>query len=157
MILYLAGNAAVSDPGGIRSGRTMDLGPGLYLATDMERAALLAALFCRRRGGEPVVSVFEVDDGMFGRHPSLVFRAPDVDWLRFVVANRSGRGVGGYGIVMGPAADDDAYAAIVLHEAGLLSEEEALARPGAMELSDWVVLSGDAVSELRFREAVALG
>lgn len=159
MLLYHGSNVMVEKPRLIVPNRTLDFGPGFYTTINRDQASSFAMKVCHRRGGRPVLNIYEVEDDILDRYESLIFDGPDRAWLDFVTVNRGGCPVsGGHDIIRGPVANDDVYATISLYETGLLTEDEALSRLRIKVLYDQVVFTNDTVmAELRFREAINLG
>ena len=67
----------------------------------------------------------------------LHFSAPDIEWLRFVVKNRTGQYVpSDWDIISGPVANDQTAPVIDLFLDGMYSEQEAIKRLLPQKLKD---------------------
>ena len=88
----------------------------------------------------------------------LRFEVPDVDWLRFVVANRTGRPLGSdWDVVAGPVANDQTATTIELFLNGSYDEEEALRRLLPQKLKDqYAFKTEEALALLHFEENIPL-
>lgn len=85
------------------------------------------------------MSYFDVADDFFSAlgFKTIVFKATDEEWARFVEANR--RDVHfhhEYDIVYGTVANDQVYASFALYENGIIDFSELLNRLKARKLTD---------------------
>ena len=109
MILYHGSNTAVVHPRLMPSKRLLDFGSAFYLTSDLEQAKKWASRTANlRENGAPAVSVYDFDDRDLAGLRVLTFASPDRDWLRYVVANRTGEPTEPYDLVIGPVANDQA-------------------------------------------------
>jgi hypothetical protein len=118
----------------------LDFGTGFYTTTDKDQAVKFTNKFVKL-GKSRIVNIYEYDDaGAEGSLSILKFAKADAEWLRYVVANRSGAGGGDdFDVVIGPVADDRVYEVIENFELGDYSEDEAIRRFLTFRLTDQVV------------------
>ena len=63
----------------------------------------------------------------------IKFEKADENWLDFICANRSGRSLNNYDIVIGPVADDRVYRVVILFE------NEFLERTKNQTITIWII------------------
>ena len=140
MRLYHGGLSEVQTPRIMATDHIGDFGTGFYTTTDLEQARRFVTTKCdRSRKTQGVVSYFEVADDFLAApgFKTMVFKAADEAWARFVEANR--RDVHfhhEYDIVYGPVANDQVYASFALYENEIIDFSELLNRLKARELTD---------------------
>ena len=85
------------------------------------------------------------------------FQQADVDWLRFVSANRKNENVpNDYDLIIGPVANDKTMPVISLYFAGFYDEEETIKRLLPQKLRDQYVFRSElALQKLIFVKAVS--
>ncbi len=153
MLLYHGSNEEVSKPELRPLTRAVDFGRAFYLTTDREQAIKWAKTTTLRRAeGEPIVSIFEIEDRKFTELNRLVFTSPDSDWLRYISHNRNlGIDDSSADVVMGPVANDNTMPVLNLYFKGAYTEEEALRRLLPQKLRDQVAFKSErALSHLTF-------
>lgn len=158
MILYHGSNVPVENPKIIPNSRALDFGCGFYLTSDYEQAAKWAKLtVLRREFGSPTVSVYEFNDDSSDLSV-LKFDLADVNWLKYVVLNRSEKSnKDNYDIVSGPVANDNTMPVITLYLSGAYDETEALKRLLTQKLKDQYVFKTEkALSNLTLKEVISL-
>ena len=128
MLLYHGSNMVIEHPRLISPQRLLDFGSGFYLTSDLEQAKRWAKRTqTMRNTGTSVVSVFEFDEQMLTRLEVLSFNSPNLEWLRFVVSNRSGKPTNAqYDIVHGPVANDQTIRTINDFQNGYLTADIAI-------------------------------
>lgn len=156
MILYHGSNVVVEQPRLIEQNRFLDFGYGFYTTTNKEQAENFAQKVIVRRGGKPIVNVYELDEN--ARTDLLKikkFSAPDEEWLDFVFAHRTGTyGGNQYDLIIGAVANDDVYRTLQVYSTGLLTKEQALEALKIKKLFNQYVFTTDkALSFLKFIEA----
>lgn len=159
MILYHGSNIEVREPQLLKIQRELDFGKGFYTTSDLAQASNWAQRTAKRRGsGQPVVSVYEIDDTSFDSLRVLRFGRADVEWLRYVAANRKGIAApGDWDIVIGPVANDQTMPTITLFLDGFYDEEETIKRLLPQHLKDqYTFKTAKAIALLRCREVIAL-
>ncbi|MBO8463001.1 MAG: DUF3990 domain-containing protein [Firmicutes bacterium] len=154
MKLYHGSNVAVREPKLFPTARALDFGAGFYLTTSYEQAKKWAELMVkRRRTGVPTVSVYEVNEAELS---VLKFNAPNVEWLKFVSANRRNQHMEeNWDVVVGPVANDNTMPVINLYLKGSYDEEEALKRLLPQKLKDQYAFKTEkAISKLQLCEVI---
>ena len=88
-----------------------------------------------------MLSVYEFDLESAQRELSIIrFDEPNVEWLDFVCANRSGREIKeSYDVVFGPVADDKVYEVVQFYENGVYDKDDAIKRLKVEELFDQIL------------------
>ena len=125
MILYHGSNVVVEHPIVSKGKPSVDFGQAFYVTSDYEQAKRWANQVKRRRGtGTAYISEYEIDDAAFEKLKVLRFAEPNVEWLRFVAANRR-RSYSGeqYDVVVGPVADDGVVYQLNLYSQHLITLE----------------------------------
>ena len=115
MILYHGSNIVVETPQIVPQNRSLDFGKGFYTTENKTQAVSFAEKVHRRRkGGAPVVSIYEFDETVaFSVCNLLRFDYADEKWLDFVCANRNRSYQGeNYELIYGPVANDDVYSIV---------------------------------------------
>ncbi len=157
MIIYHGSTVAVEKPEIIRSDACLDFGFGFYTTTSYEQAERWARIKMRRLNAEQgCVSVYDFDFESAKKNVEILrFPTADIEWLRFVVANRRGEEKNKEAeMFIGPVADDNVYRSIRLFETGVLDAEETVKRLKTEVLQDqWAFRSEKALSFLHFIEA----
>lgn len=135
-----------------------DFGQGFYTTSSEEQAARWAKHKALKFGGSGYVSVYEFDwEGAQKALDIKVFNAANLEWLNFVVTNRSGLYNNISDMHIGPVADDSVYRTIQYFEAGECSAEETIKRLKAEVLHDqWVFYSTRAIKYLKFIEVLQI-
>ena len=157
MILYHGSNVAVLSPRLMPQSRALDFGQAFYLTSDIEQASKWAQTSVLRRGeGEALVSVYEIDDAIFSQLNIMKFDAPNVEWLQYVTANRTGNSlVNDYDVVIGPVANDNTMPVLNLYFKGAYSEDETLRRLLPQRLKNQYAFKTDvAITSLKYKETV---
>lgn len=154
MILYHGSNVIVEKPKLIVQNRFLDFGYGFYTTTNKDQAINFAEkVIQRRKTGEKVVSVYEIDDNKaFTELDLLEFQDATEKWLDFVSANRSGQYSGKtYDLIYGPVANDDVYRTFTLYAEGLYTKRQTLEALKVKKLYNQLVLATEkALSHLNF-------
>lgn len=161
MILYHGSNMVVSRPRLIHQNRFLDFGFGFYTTTNKVQAMAFAEkVYRRRRKGEKVVSIYELNEQIaFMECSVLKFDFPNEAWLDFVSENRSGNYKGKeYDFIYGPVENDDVYTIFTLYSAGALTKEQTLEALKIRKLYNQMVLTSDkALSYLKFLGTMPVG
>ena len=154
MILYHGSNAIVKKPKLVEQNRFLDFGYGFYTTTNKEQAESFSKKVIVRRGGKPIVNVYEFDDNAHADLDIKRFSAPDEEWLDFVSAHRSGSYEGKkYDVIIGAVANDDVYRTLQVYSSGLLTKEQALEALKVKKLfNQYVFATEKALNFLRFIE-----
>lgn len=103
--------------------RSLDYGSGFYTTTSYEQARKLVERRIKEKEVKiGYVNIYELDDDAVKHMNSLIFEKPTVEWVNFVMKNRTERGfTHDYDIVYGPVADDSVYTQFTLYEGGIIS------------------------------------
>ena len=153
MILYHGSNMVVEKPRLIEQNRFLDFGYGFYATTNKAQAENFAQKVVVRRGGTPIVNVYEIDDNMGSELLKIKrFNAPDEEWLDFVSAHRNGTYDGEqYDLIIGAVANDDVYRTLQVYSTRLLTKEQALEALMIKKLFDqYIFVTDEKVSFLKF-------
>ncbi len=156
MILYHGSNVVVEKPKLIEQNRFLDFGYGFYTTTNKKQAENFAKKVIVRRGGEPIVNVYEFDENAQTDLLKIKsFSATDEEWLDFVSAHRNGTYDGEkYDVIVGAVADDDVYRTLQVYSTGLLTKEQALEALKVKKLfNQYVFATKEALEFLKFVEA----
>ncbi len=146
MILYHGSNVIVVEPKLIEQNRFLDFGFGFYTTTNkMQAIGFADKVTKRRKEGERVVSIYEIDEvRSFAECSVLRFDSANEAWLDFVSENRSGNYTGeSYDFIFGPVANDDVYTTFTLYSAGVLTKEQTLEALKIKDLYNQLVLSSE--------------
>lgn len=156
MILYHGSNVVVEQPKLIEQNRFLDFGYGFYTTTNKEQAENFAQKVMVRRGGKPIVNVYEFDENVPTDLLKIKrFAAPDEEGLDFVSAHRNGAYNGEqYDLIVGAVANDDVYRTLQVYAAGLLTKEQALEALRVKKLfNQYVFATKEALALLKFAGA----
>ena len=107
----------------------VDFGKGFYTTPVWEQALSWAARFKRKRG-QSVVSVYEIDlEGLHKNAPVLTFDTYSKELLDFIMECRRGKNPGKeYDVVAGGVANDKVFDTIQLYVDGLIDKTAATNR-----------------------------
>ena len=152
MILYHGSYMVVEKPQLIEQNRFLDFGYGFYTTTNREQAEGFAKKVIVRRGGKPIVNIYEFDENTHMNLFVKKFASPDGEWLDFVSEHRNGTYNGAkYDIVIGAVANDDVYRTLQVYSSGLLSKEQALEALKVKKLfNQYVFATEKSLSFLKF-------
>ena len=150
MFLYHGSNVAVENPQLLKIYRALDFGRGFYTTTDMEQAQKWAKRTALRlQKNQSFVTVYEIDEQKMNALRFLQFDMPNLEWLRFVVQNRTGQSLKDeWDIVKGPVADDQTVVVIDLYLDGMFSEEDAINRLLPQRLKNQYAFKTDTAIDL---------
>lgn len=156
MILYHGSNVAVEKPNLVHSRKALDFGAGFYLTSDMEQAKIWAKRVTRlRKSGTALISVYETNMEWEALRKKR-FEAADLDWLRFVIENRTGASKDmPYDVVIGPVANDRTIDVLNIYLQGTITEDIALRLLLPQKLKDqWVVKTEVGLNAICFKEGL---
>lgn len=157
MILYHGSNTIVKEPKLIEQNRFLDFGYGFYLTTNKTQAENFAQKVVIRRGGKPIVNVYEFDEETsLAKIKFKRFDSPDGEWLDFVSEHRNGTYAGEiYDLIIGAVANDDVYRTLQVYGAGILTKEQAIEALKIKKLfNQYVFASEQSLKLLKFIESV---
>ena len=140
MNLYHGSYMKVQEPRIIAPVRSLDFGTGFYTTTNKGQAIRFTSKFVNL-GKSRIINIYDYEKNKANKELSILkFNEANLEWFRYVVANRAGKGKNGdFDIVIGPVANDQVYQVIEGFELGNYSEKEALNRFLAFKLTDQVV------------------
>lgn len=155
MILYHGSNMIVERPKLIQQNRFLDFGYGFYTTTNYNQAESFAKKVVVRRGGKPIVNLYQFDEDLFVGLSVKKFSLPNEEWLDFVTEHRNGTyDKEQYDIIIGPVANDDVYRTLQVYQAGLLTKEQALEALKVKKLfNQYVFATKETLELLKFIEA----
>jgi hypothetical protein len=157
MILYHGSNVTVAKPNLGSSRKTLDFGSGFYTTTNKEQAIEFSIkVSVRKEPKNKVVSIYDFDFETAGCALNIIeFLEPDKAWLDFVHQNRRGIYKGAlYDLVIGPVANDDVFATLIVYEDGIVSEEQTLSALKVKKLfNQFVFKTEKALSFLVYKES----
>lgn len=153
MILYHGSNVAVDKPRILDSDRYLDFGSGFYTTTNKDQASNFAKKVVQRRGGMPLINVYEFNEDDIKHLKVKIFDGPNEEWLDFVSDHRNGQYNGEqYDVIIGPVADDDVYRTLQVYSSGLLTREQAIEALRIKKLFNQYVFTSDtALAFLKFK------
>lgn len=127
MELYHGSNQIVKNPLLVPQNRTLDFGQGFYTTTNEAQSKEFAKKVATRRGGNPIINVYKIDEKLLSGFKVLHFTNPTEQWLDFVCNNRSGDLINSqYDVIIGPVANDDVYRTVGLYMSGILSKQQTI-------------------------------
>lgn len=157
MIIYHGSTARVDKPEIRTSENFLDFGAGFYATTSFEQAQRWARIKMRRENKNiGYVSVYKFDFEKAETETVIHrYNEADIEWLKFVVSNRSGQNSSEkVDMNIGPVADDNVYRSIRLFETGILDAEETVKRLKTEVLQDqWTFHTEKMLSYLTFIES----
>ncbi|MDR2578849.1 MAG: DUF3990 domain-containing protein [Chitinispirillales bacterium] len=162
MKLYHGSNQVIKNPDLGKGRKFLDFGDGFYLSVGKKQAENRAkSAILLFECGTPTVNVFEFDDSA-SNLKILLFESADIAWLDFVLANRTGKTVMQYDIVIGPTANDKTILTIDQYMQGMFDHLEnpkqfviQLFQPEKLE-TQYLFATENALKRLVFKEAYNL-
>lgn len=155
MIIYHGSNMIVNQPRIIEQNRFLDFGTGFYTTTNKSQAENFAIKVAKRRGGIPILNIYEIDDNLLN-YEIKEFEKPNEEWLDFVSDNKNGVCINiEYDLIIGPVANDDVYRTFQLYSLGLFTKEQALETLKIKQLYNQYVFKTETImSNLKFIRSV---
>jgi len=154
MTLYHGSNVAVENPNLKLSRNNLDFGAGFYTTENKGQAVDFAQkVMIRKEQKTQLVSVYDLNmEACESVLSVLKFSATDKLWLDFVHQNRRGIYAGKqYDLIIGPVANDDVFATLIIYEQGILNTEQTLEALKIKELySQYVFKTKKGLSLLKF-------
>ena len=129
MTLYHGSSVTVKSPNLELSRKNLDFGIGFYTTVNKDQALDFARKMTIRRTQKSLsVSVYDFDmDAAESALDVLRFQSPNRLWLDFVHQNRRGLYNGKmYDLIIGPVANDDVFATLIVYEQGILNIKQTL-------------------------------
>ena len=130
MILYHGSNIEIKEIDLSKSKPYKDFGKGFYLSDNKEQASKMADFKVSLFQGDPIVSLFQFDYEKLKNSELKIklFEEYSLDWLEFILANRTGSPVQKYDFVYGPIADDNVGLQLQKFNDGAIDKTELLHR-----------------------------
>ena len=161
MILYHGSCVPVERPNLSLSRRSLDFGAGFYTTVSKNQAVDFARkVMIRKEQKSQMVSAYDFDmEAAESGLDIMRFLSPDRLWLDFVHQNRRGKYSGKpYDLIIGPVANDDVFATLIVYEQGIINVEQTLEALKVKELySQFVFKTETALSLLSFLKSFAPG
>lgn len=129
MILYHGSYASVKKPDISFSRDNVDFGKGFYTTPIREQAISWVLRFKRKRG-QSVVSMYELNDAVIKEGASILsFDTYSDEWLDCILSYRRGENLEkSFDIIIGGVANDKVFDTVELFFDGLIDRAEALKR-----------------------------
>lgn len=128
IIVYHGGTDVVKNPICKFGRRNLDFGQGFYVTNIREQAVKWAENISKSRNKPSLLNRYKLNrDAVIREANCKIFEAYDVQWLEFIIANRSGENVAEeFDYVEGGVANDRVVDTVNLYIAGLMGLETAL-------------------------------
>jgi len=144
----------VKTPNLALSRKSLDFGAGFYTTENKAQAIAFAQkVMIRNDQKTQSVSVYSFDIKVAEIDLEiLMFDSPEKTWLDFVLQNRRVKYTGKqYDLVIGPVANDDVYATLIIYEQGIINVEQTLEALKIKELyNQYVFKTEKALSFLKY-------
>ena len=137
--------------------RSLDYGSGFYTTTSFAQAKKLVERRMKDKGvSAGYVNVYELDEKTMEGMKMLLFKKPSVEWVTFVMRNRTERGfTHDYDIVYGPVADDSVYTQFTLYEGGIISMPTLIQELKTYKLVDQYLFHTEkSLTTIKFTESI---
>lgn len=126
MIVYHGSILEIPKPDNLHSQNYLDFGRGFYVTSYQEQAERWAKRKAMRRGGTPIVNIYELSEDFTG-FDILAFQGDNESWLDFVCACRKGQDVYSvYDLVIGSVANDDVFRTVDMYFRGIWGKEKTI-------------------------------
>ena len=128
IIVYHGGTEIVDKPDCRRGRKNLDFGQGFYVTDIRDQAVKWAENMSRSRNRPALLNRCRLNrEAIIKEMHCKIFDAYDVQWLEFIIANRSGQDIAKlYDYVEGGVANDRVIDTINLYMAGLMELSTAL-------------------------------
>jgi len=160
MILYHGGTDIVKEPKLISGEHGKDFGVGFYATDIYEQALRWAIRQGQIRNKQAILNIYDFDADMAEKELNFKnFTEYSLDWLDFVVSNRSKRQTKhAFDIVFGKIANDDVGETVQLVLDGLMPLDFALQRLNFMPANNqYAFCTEKALSYIKFSDAQTVG
>ena len=157
--IYHGSFEVVESPEIRQPSRSLDYGSGFYSTTSYEQAKRLVERRMKDKGmAVGYVNVYELDDIALENMKVLLFEKPTVEWVNFVMRNRTERGfTHDYDIVYGPVADDSVYTQFTLYEGGIISMTTLIQELKTYKLVDQFLFHTEkSLTAIKFIESIEI-
>lgn len=128
IIVYHGGTDKIENPICMFGRKNLDFGQGFYVTNLREQAVTWANNMSRNRNKPAILNRYKLDRETILREARCkIFKAYDVEWLKFIVGNRTGQELSkDYDYVEGGVANDRVVDTVNLFIAGLMELKTAL-------------------------------
>ena len=128
IIVYHGGTEIVDKPDCKCGRKNLDFGQGFYVTDIRDQAEKWAKNMSRSRNKPPLLNRYRLNrEAIIKEMHCKIFDSYDVQWLEFIIANRSGQDIAKqYDYVEGGVANDRVIDTINLYMAGLMELSTAL-------------------------------
>ena len=157
--IYHGSFEVVESPEIRQPSRSLDYGSGFYSTTSYEQAKRLVERRMKDKGmAVGYVNVSELDDIALENMKVLLFEKPTVEWVNFVMRNRTERGfTHDYDIVYGPVSDDSVYTQFTLYEGGIISMTTLIQELKTYKLVDQFLFHTEkSLTAIKFIESIEI-
>jgi len=157
MTLFHGSYIKVEHPNLALSRKSLDFGAGYYTTVNKEQAIAFAQkVKTRRKHQEQIVNIYNFDIEAASKKLNIIeFASPDKFWLEYVHHNRHGTYEGKqYDLAVGPVANDDVYATLIIYEQGILNIEQTIEALKVKKLYNQYVFKTDkALTYLKYTDS----
>ena len=157
--IYHGSFEVVKNPEIRQPNRSLDYGSGFYTTTSYEQAKRLVERRMKDKGmAVGYVNVYELNDKALESMKVLLFEKPTVEWVNFVMRNRTERDfIHDYDIVYGPVADDSVYTQFTLYEGGIISMTTLIQELKTYKLVDQFLFHTEkSLTAIKFIESIEI-
>lgn len=126
--VYHAGTDKVEVPDCKRGRRNLDFGQGFYVTDIYDQAYKFALVKSRDRRQPALINTYLLNrKAILEKGKIKIFESYDEEWLEFIVACRSGKGIWkNYDYIEGGVADDRVIDTVNMYLQGFISKDRAL-------------------------------
>lgn len=157
MKVYHGGTEIIEHPEVDKGREGLDFGKGFYITDIQQQADMWANRMARIRLGEGIVNVYEFDVATAKtKYSYKKFESYDIEWLKFIVANRRGDNVvESFDIVEGGVANDRVIDTVEAYMSNMMPLEMALKNLSEHSPNNQLCISNQKVVDeyLRFVES----
>ena len=157
--IYHGSFEVVESPEIRQPNHSLDYGSGFYTTTSYEQAKKLVERRMKDKGmAVGYVNVYELNDIALENMKVLSFEKPTVEWVNFVMKNRTEQGFShDYDIVYGPVADDSVYTQFALYEGGIISMPTLIQELKTYKLVDQFLFHTEkSLTAIKFIESIEI-
>ncbi len=128
IIVYHGGTEIVENPICKFGRKNLDFGQGFYVTNIREQAVKWAENMANSRKKPALLNRYKLNrEAIIREARTKIFEAYDVEWLEFIIANRSGENIAeGFDYVEGGVANDRVVDTVNLYITGLMELSTAL-------------------------------
>ncbi len=128
IIVYHGGTDIIEKPQCSFGRKNLDFGQGFYVTNIRQQAITWANNVARSRNKVAILNRYKMNrEAILKEARCKVFKAYDIEWLEFIVGNRTGQELAkGYDYIEGGVANDRVIDTVNLYIAGLMELNTAL-------------------------------